>query len=252
MPCGAARIVTMQLHPVLLLLTLGPALASCANPTRATAPPPPPADEASVKEGINKSFLAEDMQVAEFVERFEVESREVFTQRHEIVAALHLQPGMDVADIGAGTGLFEPLLCEAVGSTGTVYAVDISPRFIDHLRERAASEGLTNMSVVYCTEHSAELPERSVDLVFICDTYHHFEYPQNTMYSIHQALRPGGQLVVLDFERIPGVSREWLLGHVRAGKQVFRSEIEAAGFELLEEVEGLGLEENYFLRFRKR
>ncbi len=72
------------------------------------------------------------------------------------------------------------------------------------------------------------------------------------MATIHRALRPGGSLFLVDFERIPGVSREWLLKHVRAGKDVFTAEIEKSGFELVEEVEVKGLKENYFLKFRRR
>ena len=91
-----------------------------------------------------------------------------------------------------------------------------------------------------------------MDLVFICDTYHHFEYPRNTMSSIQRALRPGGQLLVVDFDRIPGVTADWLLEHVRAGKEVFRAEIEAAGFEFTGEHDLESLEDNYILRFSKR
>ena len=87
--------------------------------------------------------------------------------------------------------------------------------------------------------------------MFACDTYHHFEYPQATLASIRRALRPGGTLVVVDFERIPGKTRPWLLDHVRCGKGQVIAEIAAAGFELVEEVP-LGLEENYFLRFVRR
>jgi len=64
-------------------------------------------------------------------------------------------------------------------------------------------------------------------------------------------LRPGGELIVVDFERIPGETRKWLLDHVRANKQTFRAEIEAAGFEFVEEVQIEGLVENYFLRFSR-
>ncbi len=71
------------------------------------------------------------------------------------------------------------------------------------------------------------------------------------MRSIHQALGPGGSLIVIDLDRVPGESREWTLEHVRAGKAVFRKEIEAAGFELLEEKEISGFEENYFLKFKR-
>jgi len=88
--------------------------------------------------------------------------------------------------------------------------------------------------------------------VFICDTYHHFEYPHHTMASIHAALGRNGEVVIVDFERIPGVSREWTLDHVRAGKQEVIAEMESFGFDLVEEVEVPGLSENYVVRFRKR
>jgi hypothetical protein len=59
------------------------------------------------------------------------------------------------------------------------------------------------------------------------------------------------RLVLIDFNRIPGVSREFLIGHVRAGKEVFQAEVIAAGFESIDEVEVKGFEENYLLRFKK-
>jgi predicted methyltransferase len=67
--------------------------------------------------------------------------------------------------------------------------------------------------------------------------------------SIRRALRPGGSLVVVDFERIAGVSPDWILKHVRAGKEQFRAEIEAGGFRFIEEVKLM--RENYFLRFSR-
>ena len=209
------------------------------------------AAEESVKAGINDAFLAPQLEVAEWVERFEGESREIFRLRREIVDALTLQPGMSVADVGAGTGLFVPLLAGAVDAQGQVFAVEISPGFAAHLRDRVAEARLENVSVVLAPERSVTLPAGSIDLVFLCDVYPHFEYPNDSLASIWRALRPGGRLVVLDFERIPGVSRDFILEHVRAGKQTFTDEIRRAGFELVGEVELEGLEENYFLSFRK-
>jgi predicted methyltransferase len=88
-----------------------------------------------------------------------------------------------------------------------------------------------------------------VDVAFVCDTYHHFEDPKAMLASIRRALRPGGTLVVVDFERIPGTSPDWILKHVRAGKEDFRREIEASGFRFGEEVKLM--RENYFLRFTR-
>ena len=76
-----------------------------------------------------------------------------------------------------------------------------------------------------------------MDAALICDVYHHFEYHEDMLRSIRSAIRPGGRLVIVDFERIPGVTREWLLGHVRAGKSVVVEEILAAGFDMVDEVE---------------
>jgi ubiquinone/menaquinone biosynthesis C-methylase UbiE/protein tyrosine phosphatase (PTP) superfamily phosphohydrolase (DUF442 family) len=209
------------------------------------------ADEKSVKPGINDSFLDENLDVDQFVERFEIESREIFVAREKILAACQLKKGMVVADIGAGTGLFSRMFSVAVGDEGWVYAIDIAPRFLEHINQEATRFGLTNITSILCTDKSAHLPPGSTDVVFVCDTYHHFEYPASTLKSIYGGLKPGGILVIVDFERIPGVSREWTLNHVRAGKEVVRQEIEAAGFEWVEEKEIPGLEENYFLRFRK-
>ncbi len=207
--------------------------------------------EQSVRPGINERYLDPALDVDQAVKQFEVESREIYTERHAITSALGLRPGMDVVDIGAGTGLFMDLFATAIGTEGTLYAVDIAAPFVEHLDQRARTLQLTNVDARLCSEDSIDLPARSVDLAFVCDTYHHFEFPMSSLESIHKALRPGGTLVIIDFIREPGVSSEWVLGHVRAGKDVFRSEIEAAGFEFVEEVSVPGFKDNYFLRFRR-
>lgn len=210
-----------------------------------------PAAEQSVNPGINDPYLREDVDPDAWAQRFEVESREIYAHREDIADALALRPGDRIADVGAGTGFFVPLFARRVGPQGAVYAVDIVPAFIKHIDRRARAAGLEQVKPWLCSEDSVDLPPESVDTVFICDTYHHFEYPRSSLASIHAALSPGGELFVIDFERIPGVSRDWILQHVRAGKETFRAEIEAAGFEFVEEPNIRGLEENYALRFRK-
>ena len=206
------------------------------------------AQDKSVKPGINDPF--KDPNVKEYQGKFEVESREVYSNRKEIVAACQLKPGMVVGDVGAGTGLFTRLFAREVGPKGKVYAVDIAEKFLDHIQKTAKEEKLSNVETVKANDVSSELPANSSDLVFICDTYHHFEYPHRTMASIHKALKPGGRLIVIDFHRIPGKSREFILGHVRAGQEVFEKEIIESGFKKVGEEKEL-LKENYFLRFEK-
>ena len=234
-------------RPASLLLA---GLLSLPTACAGAAPSAPP--EASVRPGINANFLDPALDVDEWVARFEGESREIFTQRLALAAALHLRPGDDVADVGAGTGLFLDPFASAVGTEGKVYAVDISPVFIQHLGVRARELDLPQVVPHLCREDSVDLPARSLDKAFICDTYHHFEYPRSTMASLHEALRKGGEVVIVDFERVPGVSRDWVLEHVRCGKQVVIDEVTSFGFELVEEVPVAGLSENYVLRFAKR
>ena len=162
-----------------------------------------------------------------------------------------VSPGDRILDIGAGTGFYSRLFASAVGEQGWVYAVDISPRFLEHINRKSKEESVSNVTSVLCTDRSVRLPPNSVDVAFICDTYHHFEQHPSTLASIHRALNPGGTLVVIDFERIPGKSRAFIIGHVRAGKEVFQSEIVEAGFRFVEELQIPTFEENYFLRFRK-
>jgi len=239
--------------PILFFAALLAGATACQGPrgrasTSSLAVPPADFQEASVKPGVNDSFSHPN--VAQFVERFEREGREVYDKRREIVEAAGIHSGWTVADIGAGTGLFEPLLSRAVGPRGKVYAVDISAEFLEHIAERARAGHLENVTTILATDRSSNLSPRSIDLAFLCDVYHHFEYPQHTLESIREALRPGGEMVVIDFDRVAGKSSPWILKHMRAGKETFIREIETAGFRMVEEKQGL-LETSYFLRFRK-
>lgn len=226
-------------------------LVGAGTDRQAVAQVPPPHPPVGASPEINRDFLDPNLDVDRFVQRFELESREIFSGRREILRACQLQPGNRVADIGAGTGFFTKLFAVEVGESGWVYAVEISPRFVEHIRSQMDEAGLLNVSPILTNGRTAALPPRSVDMVFICDTYHHFEHPQETMKSLFEATAPGGSLVVIDFERTEGVSREWILSHVRAGKETFRAEIEAAGFEFVEEIRISAFAENYFLRFRR-
>jgi ubiquinone/menaquinone biosynthesis C-methylase UbiE/intracellular sulfur oxidation DsrE/DsrF family protein len=202
----------------------------------------------SVKPGINDSFRDPDPQ--EFLGKFEVESREVFARRKEIVAACEIQPGQTVADVGAGTGLFTRMFAETVGKDGRVIAVDIAQKFLDHIQKTTREAGQRNVETVLCKADSTELPPDSVDVAFICDTYHHFEFPLKTMASLQRALKPGGRVILIDFRRVKGTSTDWVMNHVRAGQEVFEAEIIQAGFKKAHEEREL-LKENYFVVLEK-
>ena len=227
-----------------LLLLAAASGAPALSQTRVAAAAVTGADPA-----INSRFYKADAGV--WAERFEGESREIYRQRASIVTASGINSGMTVADVGAGTGLFTMLFARQVGAGGRVIAVDISPSFLESIATRAKIEGLSNVGTLLGAHNDVRLPEGAADVVFTSDTYHHFEQVAPILASIHRALKPGGRFVVIDFERIPGVSPASRLEHVRAGRETVMEEVRAAGFRLRQEVTGVGLSDNYYLIFEK-
>ena len=196
---------------------------------------------------INERFY--DPKPGEWLPRFEGESREIYARRSDIVAVSGAKPGMTVADVGAGSGFMAMLFAKQVGAEGKVIAAEISKVFVAAIAERAKKEGVHNLTTVVGTQTETGLPADSVDIVFTSDVYHHFEQVAATLASIRRALKPGGRFIVVDFERIPGISSQSTLDHVRAGKETVIEEVVAAGFRLREEIKSLDLKSNYYLIF---
>eukprot|EP00545_Synedropsis_sp_CCMP1620_P012002 CAMPEP_0119028316 /NCGR_PEP_ID=MMETSP1176-20130426/38672_1 /TAXON_ID=265551 /ORGANISM="Synedropsis recta cf, Strain CCMP1620" /LENGTH=355 /DNA_ID=CAMNT_0006984431 /DNA_START=86 /DNA_END=1150 /DNA_ORIENTATION=- len=182
------------------------------------------------------------------------EMRDIAAAKDEIVKALRLVPGAVVADVGAGTGLLEPLLSEAVGEQGKVFASELSPVFRKIIQERC--KDVKNVYLIdNPTDRDPKLPQ-DVDLVMLVDVYHHLEFPQTVLRKIRDSLKRHGSLVVIDFHRDPvrikSHGEDWVFHHLRADQATFTKEIERTGFVQVEEVDVPGLPENYFLVFRKR
>jgi predicted methyltransferase len=225
---------------------IGPAIEVIAGDANTDAE----SELVSVRPHINDRYM-EPGAVEKWTDKLERERREVIAERDAIVAALELTPGMIVADIGAGTGAFLQALSVDLGDEGKLYAVDIAPQFLTHLRERAAREQLANVEVVEGSPTATNLPESSVDLLFICDVYHHLEYPSVYLRSLYRALRPGGRMVIVEFDKVPGKTSKAMMEHVRQDKPTLLAEVTAEGFVLEREIDTLKLDENYMLVFRK-
>jgi len=203
------------------------------------------AREPETRPDLNRLFV--DPEFDEWVARFERPGREAYERRHQIVAVTGVKRGMSVADIGAGTGLFTRLFSQEVGEAGKVYAVDISKVFVDNILRISSEKNQGNVVGIVNSAAEVSLPPRSIDLAFICDTYHHFEKPLAMMESIRRALRPRGSVVVIDFRKIKGSSTPWVMEHVRTNQSVVVQEIESSGFRLVEDNDFL--RSNYYLRF---
>ncbi len=199
-----------------------------------------------VDPSINVPYQDPDFE--SWVRTFERPGREVYDKREAIVQATSVQAGQAIADIGAGTGLFTLMFAEEVGPKGRVYAVDISETFVGNILLRASKRGFGNVEGIVNDQRSVKLAPGSVDMAFISDTYHHFEYPYELMASLHRALRTGGTVVVIDFRK--DGAHSWVQGHVRANESTVIEEIESMGFDFVEKRDFLAT--NYLLRFRKR
>ncbi len=142
-----------------------------------------------------------------------------------------------IADIGAGKGDHLTAWLAMVGPTGKVFATEIDPALIEHLRQRIATEGLENVEVRTATANSTGLPPACCDLIVLRHVYHHLSDPQATLTDIHRALKPDGQLLLIDFRPAwilapwtPEDQPEGHSGHGVTPEQI-RREASAAGFQ---------------------
>jgi ubiquinone/menaquinone biosynthesis C-methylase UbiE len=121
----------------------------------------------------------------------------------ELVRLLDLEPGMTVADVGAGFGAWTVQFARVVGPTGRVFATDIGEAQLSALRDYAAREGLTNVTVLPGAAETTNLPAACCDAILIRDAYHHLTHPEAIVRSLAAALKPGGRLAVIDFPPRP-------------------------------------------------
>src|SRR5678815_2567450 len=115
--------------------------------------------------------------------------------------AIKLTTGSTVADVGAGSGYMSVKMAKRVGPTGKVYANDIQPEMLTLLRQRLAKEKITNIETVLGTIDDPKLPAATLDLILMVDVYHEFSEPQKMLRRMHESLKPGGRLVLLEYRK---------------------------------------------------
>ena len=115
-----------------------------------------------------------------------------------LVKELHLQPGMTVADIGAGSGYLSRRMAPVVGP-GRVFAVDVQPQMVALLTELSQKPEFKNLVPIQGDADNVKLPPASIDLAVFVDVYHELAYPYEVMRSLILALKPGGQVVLVEY-----------------------------------------------------
>ena len=152
------------------------------------------------QEGIGKVYMGREIahvmgyQGAAWLER---ESREKEERTDILLRALNLKKGMQVADIGAGTGYLSRRMADGVGLQGTIYAVDVQPEMIGKLK--SLSKKYTNIKPVLSEPSDIKLAANSLDMAIMVDVYHELEFPYEVAQSIWAALKPNGKLVLVEY-----------------------------------------------------
>jgi ubiquinone/menaquinone biosynthesis C-methylase UbiE len=129
---------------------------------------------------------------------FEYPDRDKKLQIDRVMTLLHLQPGKNVADIGAGSGWFSVRAARRVAPGGTVFAEDINPAATKYISERARKESLGNIRTVLGTPDDPKLQPGSLDAVLMLKVYHEIAHPVEFMQHLRPALKPGALVGVID------------------------------------------------------
>ena len=178
---------------------------------------------------------------------YEGVNRDEWQQPQRVIAALNIQPGWIIADVGSGGGYFTFRLADAVGPTGKVYAVDVDPDMIGLVAKAAREKSSNNIEPILAQPNDPLLPKSGVDLIFTSNTYHHIDNRVAYFGSLRQSLRPGGRVAILDFDR-----RAWIEGLLRhyTPSEFIKREMEQAGFALEQEFDFL--DRQAFLIFKPK
>lgn len=136
-----------------------------------------------------------------FAQKFEEPNREIFRYRAAIAGLMQIKPGMSVGEVGAGSGFLSRFLVAKVGDTGQVFANELEPKMVAYMKDRAAKEGLKNLTVVQGQPMSTGFEAGSLDAIAVVQTFSVFDHPAEMLKSIQAALKPNGLLLIVDYPR---------------------------------------------------
>jgi len=129
------------------------------------------------------------------------EKRDLWQKPDEVIRIIGLKPGQVVVDIGAGDGYFTRRFAKAVAPAGRSIGLEVKSDLVEKMSEDARKSGLANYEARLVDTDDPKLAPASIDVIFLCDTYHHIDSRVDYFRKARQALRPGGRLVILDMVR---------------------------------------------------
>lgn len=147
--------------------------------------------------GVHSAHHGPFEDIERFIAHLDQEDREAWQKPDAVVASLELAGGETVADLGAGSGYFTVRFAAAL-PRGKVVALDVRPEMVEHLRQRAMTEGRSNVVAALAVEDDPKVPA-GVDVVFVCNVFHHVDDRTAWLGKVASALAPGARLVLVEF-----------------------------------------------------
>ena len=176
---------------------------------------------------------------------FQGSRRDSWQKPEEVVKSLNLKPGDVIADIGAGDGYFTWRFAEAVGPGGQALGLEVSSWQVESMKRDAERRGWDHYKAMLVETDDPGFTPRSLDVVFLCNAYHHLSNRVDYFKKVAGGLKEDGRVVVVDF-----YNKRMEVGpppsHTLA-KEVVLEEMKAAGYQLLSDRDFL--EYQYYLEF---
>ena len=204
----------------------------------------------SVLASVTTSCAHQPWDIDTYIQALERPERDDYQKPDKVIKALDLKPGMVVADVGAGSGYFTRRLAQAVGNTGQVIAIDVEQKMLDYNTQELEKLGIADRAkFILAKPDDPSLPEYAVDLVFLCNVYHHIEHRVDYFAKTKSALTPNGRVVIVDFYHDERSGKLGFSKHHLVPREQVNTNMEQAGYVLSKE--HTFLSRQYFLEFVK-
>jgi ubiquinone/menaquinone biosynthesis C-methylase UbiE len=199
---------------------------------------------------VTTSCAHQPWDIDTYIQALERPERDDYQQPDKVIKALDLKPGMVVADVGAGSGYFTRRLAQAVGNTGQVIAIDVEQKMLDYNTQELEKLGIADRAkFILAKPDDPSLPENAVDLVFLCNVYHHIEHQVDYFAKTKSALTPNGRVVIVDFYHDERSGKLGFSKHHLVPREQVITNMEHAGYTFSQE--HTFLSRQYFLEFVK-
>ena len=156
----------------------------------------------------------------------------------QVIEAIALRPGQSIADIGSGGGYFSLQFARIVGKDGRVYAVDTKPEFLEYVKNSARKEGLNNVISTLVLGDELDLPEKSLDMIFMRNVTHHIPNRVEYFKNLKRFLKPDGRIAIIEYKKGKVFTFRRLFGHYVPEETIIQ-EMEKAGYSLEREFDFL-------------